>query len=144
MVRRTREKTKGLLVRSGEVRFRFSRSGGPGGQHVNKASTRVEALFAVAGSSLTDEQKARVLHIHAPRIDASGNLVVSVDTSRSQWANREEALRRCEALVRSAVAIRKKRVKTSMSAAGKERRRRAKSATAEKKVRRRRPDSDTG
>lgn len=123
-----------FTIPPGELAFRASRSGGPGGQHVNKAATKVEVSWNVAQSpTLSDEQRQRVLTRLANRIDNSGNLHVASEEHRSQWRNREAATERLQALVREALKPRKRRKKTKPSRAAKERRLRQKRVRAEKK-----------
>lgn len=112
-----------LSLPSSELTFRFSRSGGPGGQNVNKLETKVELLFDVANSpSLTDDQKARILSRERNRIDSEGVLRVSAQESRSQYANREAAVTRLVAILSAALARRRKRVKTGATKASREKR----------------------
>mgnify|MGYP002682343773 CR=1 FL=1 len=88
-----------------ELEFRFSRSSGPGGQHVQKSSTRVELLFDVARSpSLDDEQRARVLSRLSGYVDSDGVLHVVSQSERSQWRNRQEVVERFQELMRRALA----------------------------------------
>jgi ribosome-associated protein len=116
-----------LTIPMAELSFRFSRSSGPGGQHVQKSSTRVELLFDVANSpSLTDAQRARVLGRLAGYVDTSGVLHLVSQTERSQLRNREEVVARFRALVRKALKRRKRRKPTRPTAASKERRLRMK------------------
>jgi len=106
-----------------ELSFRASRSGGPGGQHVNTSATRVEVRWNVTGSpSLSDEQRQRLLERLGGRIDARGNLRVVADERRSQLRNREAALERLNSLVSDALKPRKKRKKTRPPRAADERR----------------------
>ena len=106
-----------------ELDFRFSRSSGPGGQHVQKSSTRVELLFDVARSpSLDDEQRARVLGRLAGHVDSEGVLHLASQSERSQWRNRQEVVARFQELMRRALARRKRRRATSPTAASKEKR----------------------
>ncbi len=106
-----------------EVKYRFSRSGGRGGQHVNKVSTRVELLFDVLGSgALDDVQKSAVLAKLKNRIGEDGVLSIVSDESRSQWKNREDALRRFQVLMLEALKRRKKRVATGATGVSKEKR----------------------
>ncbi len=106
-----------------ELSFRFSRSSGPGGQHVQKSSTRVELLFDVANSpSLTEAQRARVLERLAGYVDSAGVLHLVAQSERSQVRNREQVVARFEALLRKALKRRKRRKPTKPTAASRERR----------------------
>jgi ribosome-associated protein len=106
-----------------ELDFRFSRSSGPGGQHVQKSSTRVELLFDVARSpSLDDEQRARVLSRLSGYIDSDGVLHLASQSERSQWRNRQEVVARFQELMRRALARRKHRRATAPTTASRERR----------------------
>ena len=116
-----------LSIPLAEVGFRFSRSSGPGGQHVQKTSTRVELLFDVASSpSLTDYQRTRIQERLASHIDSTGVLHLAAQSERSQLRNREEVLARFQALVRGALKRRKIRRPTHPTAASIERRLHAK------------------
>ena len=100
-----------------EVAFRFSRSSGPGGQHAQKSSTRVEALFDVEGSAaLTPAERRRVLERLGPVVRA-----VAQD-ERSQLRNRELATDRIVEQLREATRVRRPRRPTKPTAASKERR----------------------
>jgi ribosome-associated protein len=110
-----------------EIEFRASRAGGPGGQHVNKTATKVELRWNARDSTAIDEEtRARLLATLAGRLDADGTLRVVSAGSRSQSANREEALHRLQAIVAKALAPRKKRRPTRPSTASKARRMEAK------------------
>ncbi len=92
--------TRGVSIGRSEVRFRTSRSSGPGGQHAQKSETRVEALFDVdASPSLTDAQKRRVLARAGPVLRAVA------EDERSQLRNRELALERVVATLREALRV---------------------------------------
>jgi len=94
---------RNLVIPAAMLRWRFDPSGGPGGQHANKAATRVELSFQVAGSGLFDAAaEQRVLANLAPRLVA-GVLAVVVDESRSQWRNRQIARRRLADLLDTAL-----------------------------------------
>ena len=100
-----------------EVAFRFSRSSGPGGQHAQKSSTRVEALFDVEGSqALTPAERRRVLERLGPVVRA-----VAQD-ERSQLRNKELATERLVAVLREALRVERKRVPTKPTKAARERR----------------------
>jgi ribosome-associated protein len=88
-----------------ELEVRFSRSGGPGGQHVNTSSTRVEVLFDLDGSPTLDaDEKRRVRGRLGGRVDSDGMLRVVAQEERSQLRNREIATRRLGELLRQALA----------------------------------------
>ena len=100
-----------------EIAFRFSRSSGPGGQHAQKSSTRVEALFDVEDSAaLSDAEKRRVLARLGPVVRA-----VAQD-ERSQTRNRELAIDRIVEQLREATRVRRARKPTKPTAASQERR----------------------
>jgi ribosome-associated protein len=95
---------RGLTIPAGELRERFSRSSGPGGQSVNTTDSRVTLSWDVAGTTaLTEPRRARVLERLAPRL-VDGVLSVTSETERSQLMNRREARERLAALVLEALA----------------------------------------
>ncbi|MFQ6046205.1 MAG: alternative ribosome rescue aminoacyl-tRNA hydrolase ArfB [Gemmatimonadales bacterium] len=121
-----------------EIEFRASRAGGPGGQHVNRSATRVEARWNVRGSpSISDAQRDRILTKLQSRVDSRGVLRVVADERRSQLRNRQAAVERLNALVRGALRRRRPRKKTKPPAAAVERRLEEKRRRAEAKRRRR-------
>ncbi|MGB6120303.1 MAG: alternative ribosome rescue aminoacyl-tRNA hydrolase ArfB, partial [Bacteroidota bacterium] len=84
--------TSRVAIPESELRFRFSRSSGPGGQHVNKASTRVELMFNLTESnSLTEGEKTRLTRALGRWLDADGTIRIIEEGSRSQWSNRKRA-----------------------------------------------------
>ena len=115
--------TNALTIPLSELGFRFARSSGPGGQHVNRSATRVELLFDVAGSpSLTEAQRERALKALAPYIDSDGVLHLVSQTFRSQLRNREDVVERFQTLMRKAMRVPKRRRPTRPSRAAQERR----------------------
>ena len=132
--------TPELSIPLSELDYRASRSGGPGGQHVNTSSTRIELGWDVAGSpSLTPEQRAQLLERLGSRLDTSGRLRLVSSGSRSQLRNREDVTERLQAVVAAALAPRKKRKPTRPSRAVKAARLEAKRRRASTKQRRRAP-----
>lgn len=113
----------GLTVPESELTFTASRSGGPGGQHVNKVSSRITLLWDLEGSpSLSPEHKERLRARLARRINDEGVLRLSVSDSRSQAANRKIALERLVALLAAALAPRRARRPTRPTKASREKR----------------------
>jgi ribosome-associated protein len=126
-----------------ELDFRASRSGGPGGQHVNTSSTRVEVWWDVAGSpTLSEERRAQLLARLAARLDGAGRLRVVASASRSQLRNREAATERLREVVAGALREPKPRRRTKPSHAAKAARLQAKRRRSETKQRRRPPRED--
>ncbi len=127
----------GLAIPGWELVETFTPSGGPGGQHANKASTRVELRFSVEHSSvLRPEQKRRVTARLGPEVR------IVADDERSQARNRDIARDRLAAALRQALVPPRPRVRTRPSRGSKERRLQAKRETSEKKQQRRRPGTD--
>lgn len=132
-----------LIVPAAEISYRASRSGGPGGQHVNTSSTRVELVWDVESSAvLTEEQRDRLREKLATRISGEGLLAVSDSTSRSQHRNRQEVTERFAELVREALEVPKPRRKTRPPRAAAEERLREKKLRSEAKRLRRDPGFD--
>ena len=122
--------------------LRASRSSGPGGQHVNTSSTRVELTWNIAASpSLSPEQRERLLAKLAPRLDGGGTLRVVAQSERSQLRNRDEAVTRFAAIVAQALVVPKTRRPTRPTKAAKrERLDEKRKRGALKKERKRRDD----
>ncbi|MGE3799429.1 MAG: alternative ribosome rescue aminoacyl-tRNA hydrolase ArfB [Candidatus Kapaibacterium sp.] len=140
-----------IVLRTGEeiplsaISFSTSRSGGPGGQHVNKVETRVEAkLNLFERPELSEETREKLVERLAKKLDKEGNLRVVAAASRSQFSNRAESIRKLEALLEAALKPRKKRVPTKPSRAAKERRLEGKKRQSEKKEGRRWKSDEKG
>lgn len=129
-----------LVIPANELSWRFSRSSGPGGQHVNTSDTRVELTWNVAASGVLGEQRrAELVRRLGDRLD-DGRLSVTASEFRSQLRNREAARLRLAALVRSARRRRRARRPTQPTYGSKRRRLDAKRQRGETKRLRRRPD----
>lgn len=116
-----------VTIPGAELWFTASRSGGPGGQHVNTTSSRVILHWEVARTAaLTAVQKKRVMGRLAGRINAQGVLTVIVDSERSQHANRRLARERLAALIDGSLDAPKKRIATKIPMGARKRRLREK------------------
>lgn len=126
-----------------ELKFTFSRSGGPGGQNVNKVNSRAQLHWNVAATrSLPDEVKARLSTQFKSRINDAGELLIDCDETRSQHENREICLRRLADMILAASKPPKKRIATKPSKASKKRRQQARKHRSAVKQMRRRVDWD--
>ena len=105
--------TRNVEIAEDDIVFKASRSGGPGGQNVNKVNTRVTLFFDVAGcQALSDPQKRRILTKLATRADKNGVLRVVSQKHRTQRANRIAATERLQQLVADALKTPRVRKKT--------------------------------
>lgn len=138
------EVTPRVRIPLAELVYRASRSSGPGGQHVNTSSTRIEVVWDVAGSTaLADDERARLLARLGRRLDSAGKLRLVSGEFRSQLRNREAVTERLRTVVAAALTVPKRRKRTRLPAAAKaarlEKKRRR---SAIKRTRRARPDED--
>jgi len=125
-----------------ECIFSFSRSGGKGGQHVNKVSTKADIQFFIDSSNgLSDEEKELLKVVLITRINALGDIRLSCDTSRSQLKNKELVFSRLIELLENALIVEKPRKKTRLPASVNRKRLDSKGKRSEIKKFRRRPDS---
>lgn len=117
----------GIVIPEHELEITASRSGGPGGQHVNKTSTRITVRWNVRQTqALTEEQKERVLEKLGSRLTAEGDLIINNSTSRSQEHNKKMALAQLAHDVKKALFVAKKRMKTRVPQGAQESRLQAK------------------
>ncbi len=133
-----------LRIPVGELVYRASRASGPGGQHVNTSSTRIEVVWDVAASpTLGDAERARLLARLGRRLDSAGCLRLVSGEFKSQLRNREAVTERLRTVVAAALAVPKRRKRTRLPAAAKAARLDAKRRrSAIKRTRRARHDDD--
>src|SRR5512143_2752097 len=133
----------GVAIPRSELTFQASRSGGPGGQHVNTSSSRVELWWDAASSpSLSETQRTLLFERLASRLTEGGLLRLVAASSRSQSQNREETITRFRELLARALTPVKRRKATLPSRASKEKRLSEKRRHSERKARRRQPGRD--
>ena len=126
-----------------EIRYKAIRSGGPGGQHANKVSSKVVGTFSVRASrALSSEEKLRIEERLGRRLNSEGDLAVSCDASRSQHRNKALVEERMLILLKGALRKARKRIKTQISGSVKKKRSEKKIQHSQKKQRRKRPNID--
>jgi ribosome-associated protein len=123
----------GIWLSEGELSWEFVRAGGPGGQHVNKASTAVQLRFDIGSSSMPRDVKERLKSLAGRRLAGVGEVVIVARESRSQERNRAEALRKLVELIAAAAEKPRTRKKSRPTAASRERRLKAKTIRGAKK-----------
>jgi ribosome-associated protein len=134
---------RSVTVDDGELDFTFARSGGPGGQHANTSSTKVELRWDVdASPALTEHQRELVRTRLANRINSDGVLVLQSSEYRSQTRNREAVIARFTALLADALRVQTSRRPTKPTRAARQRRLEAKRRRADTKALRRPPPTD--
>lgn len=113
----------GIVIPAHELVFTASRSGGAGGQHVNKTSTKITLHWNIpASSALSDEQKERVMKALESELTTEGNIVIHSSSTRSQQHNKKNAIDVLIQKIRKALFVAKKRIATKVSKQAKEKR----------------------
>ena len=123
-----------------EVRFKAIRSGGPGGQHINKVSSKVLLFFDLDKTeSLTEEEKEILLNTLKNKINKNKVLILSSEETRSQHKNKEIVIKKFQALINEALKTKKERKATKPNKAALQKRLDLKKQQASKKIRRKKP-----
>jgi ribosome-associated protein len=131
---------RSLTIPARELDYTFTTSGGPGGQHANRSSTKATVTWNVDNSEAIGERRRQLLRTNLRnRIDAAGNLRLSSDRHRSQLRNRDEVRTRLAHLIEQALQPRKQRVATKATKAARERRLQEKRKRSDVKKQRRSP-----
>ena len=135
--------SRSVTIPDSELAFRYVRSGGPGGQHANKTSTKVELSWDVASSSaLGPRQRARLLGNLGSRLESSGVLRLRSDRHRSQLRNKEDVMERLCTLVEAGLKVEKGRIATGPTLGAKRKRLDQKRRRSDIKRARRKPSID--
>jgi len=134
----------GVIISEHEIEITVSRSGGPGGQHVNKTESRVTLRWNVKHSlSINEFQKERIITNLGNRLTGEGDLIINNSETRSQQMNRDKALEQFASVIRKALFVPKKRMKTTIPHVVQEERLRTKiMRSAIKKLRRKKIEYD--
>jgi len=119
-----------IHVPEGEMEFSSSLSSGAGGQNVNKVETRITIHWNVQKSKVLTEKQKEILY---SRTNKDGSIEVSSQKSRSQWKNKEDAIKKLNELVNKALKVEKERIPTKVSRSEKERRLEEKKKISQKK-----------
>ncbi len=132
-----------IFIDDSEIKEEFIRSGGPGGQHVNKVSTAVQLRFDIKSSKLPQDIKERLIRLGGKRVTDDGILIISSRGFRKRELNRVDAIDKLIALIRKACEKPRRRVKTKPSRAKREKRIEEKKARGgTKKMRRKVSEED--
>lgn len=133
--------SRSVVIPAADLSWSASRSGGPGGQNVNKVSSKVDLRFDLPGCrALIPPVKARLRQLAANRLDADGRIMIASQVTRDQHRNLEDARQRLAELIRRALVRPKPRKKTKPSRGSVRRRLEGKKRNAEKKQSRRKVD----
>ncbi len=125
-----------LVIPWRDLSIKGIRSGGPGGQHVNKVSTGVRLRFDILHSSISDEHKVRLIQSGDRRISKKGVLTIEASSRRSRVDNMKLAVQGLIVFIQKQLKSKKKRIPTKLSKAAKEKRRKDKKFRSEKKANR--------
>lgn len=128
---------------SSEFNFKAVRSGGKGGQHVNKVSTKIELYFSVTQSRILSDNQKKLLQTKLKHLlNEDGIIRITADTHRSQKQNKEEAVQKLQLLIVKALTPQKKRIKTRLPTSVKLKRGEEKMKRSDLKQQRKKPDLD--
>jgi ribosome-associated protein len=134
------QSTPRIVIPEHELEFDFIRSGGPGGQNVNKVATGVQLRFCIIHSpTLSEPHKTRLLQLCGKRVNKEGVLVIEATRHRSQERNRQDAIERLHEWIAQTATAPKRRIKTRVPRSAKKKRLETKSLQGHRKASRRKP-----
>jgi len=132
-----------LAVDDVYLRFRFVRSGGPGGQNVNKLNTRARLIFDLENcSAIHGSVRLRLITLAASHYTADGTIIIESDKFREQLRNRNDCLTRLRKLILRAMTVPKKRIRTKPTTASRHKRLQTKQRRSQTKSLRQRPEDN--
>lgn len=139
----SKEKGGYKVLKDEDVSYEFSRASGPGGQKVNKTSSKVTLRLNLNGNNFTDEERKTIKESYPGRVTNEGYFIAHSQISRSQKINKEAAKERTEHLINEALSGKEARIDTEISKSQKESRLREKKIMSEKKELRKKPDFES-
>lgn len=130
--------TPGIFINPSEIKLSFTTSRGPGGQNVNKVATAVQLRFNVLhASTLSEEVRQRLIFLLKNKLTRQGEIIIKANRYRTQERNKQDALERLCQLIKKSAVPPKKRKKTKLTLAAKQKRLKTKKIIGEKKTLRR-------
>ncbi|MCC7429498.1 aminoacyl-tRNA hydrolase [bacterium] len=132
---------KEIVFREEELDFQFVKSSGPGGQHVNKTSSKVQLTFNLFSSQIFSETEKQLISKNlAAKIKSDGTIRVSSQTTRSQFQNKEKTIEKLKQLLQNALSVQEERIETKPTFSSVQKRIEEKKKTSARKQKRKKID----